>query len=68
LLHLHLQKLEEAGGHQPAGAVGRRQGAEFFEAAPFAIDLTPAMIAEAIKTLTNNPENRGVLCLNRFTC
>ena len=28
----------------------------FFDVAPFAIDLSPAMISTAVATLTNNPE------------
>jgi DNA-binding transcriptional ArsR family regulator len=57
LLHLHLQKLEEAGlvtSQLELSADGK--ALNYFEAAPFAIDLTPAMIAEAVQTLTTNPE------------
>jgi DNA-binding transcriptional ArsR family regulator len=57
LLHLHLQKLEEAGlvaSQLELSADGK--ALNYFDTAPFAIDLTPALIAEAVKTLTNNPE------------
>ena len=57
LLHLHLQKLEEAGlvtSQLELSDDGK--ALNYFEAAPFAIDLTPASIAEAVKTLTNSPE------------
>jgi DNA-binding transcriptional ArsR family regulator len=57
LLHLHLQKLEEAGlviSQMELSEDGK--ALNFFEAAPFAIDLTPAAIADAVKTLTTNPE------------
>jgi DNA-binding transcriptional ArsR family regulator len=57
LLHLHLQKLEEAGlvnSQLELSADGK--ALNFFEAAAFAIDLTPAMIAEAVHTMTTNPE------------
>jgi DNA-binding transcriptional ArsR family regulator len=53
LLHLHLQKLEEAGlvtsQHElsPDG-----KALNYFEVTRFAIDLTPAAIAEAAKSLT----------------
>jgi len=57
LLHLHLQKLEDAGlvtSQLELSDDGK--ALNYFEAAPFAIDLTPASIAEAVKTLTNSPE------------
>ena len=57
LLHLHLQKLEEAGlvtSQMELSEDGK--ALNFFEAAPFAIHLTPATIAEAAPTLSNNPE------------
>lgn len=57
LLHLHLQKLEEAGlvtSQLELSADGK--ALNYFETAPFAIDLTPAMIAQAVATLTNHPE------------
>ncbi|WP_432378377.1 ArsR/SmtB family transcription factor [Duganella sp. P38] len=57
LLHLHLQKLEDAGlvtSQLELSADGK--ALNYFEAAPFAIDLTPALIAAAVATLTHNPE------------
>ena len=57
LLHLHLQKLEEAGlvtSQMELSEDGK--ALNFFEAAPFDIHLTPAKIAEAAPTLSNNPE------------
>lgn len=57
LLHLHLQKLEDAGLVTSQLELSEDGKAlNFFEAAPFTMDLTPAAIAEAVKTLTNNPE------------
>lgn len=56
LLHLHLQKLEDAGlvisklELSPEG-----KALNFFEVAPFAIELTPQAIAEAASTLSTNP-------------
>jgi len=53
LLHLHLAKLEEAGlvtsklELSPDG-----KALNFFDVSPFALELTPAAIAEAAKTLT----------------
>jgi predicted transcriptional regulator len=52
LLHLHLQKLEQAGlvtstlELSPDG-----KALNFFEVAPFAVELTPEAITEAAKTL-----------------
>lgn len=57
LLHLHLQKLQEAGlvtSQMELSDDGK--ALNFFEVAPFAIDLTPALIAQAASTLTNNPD------------
>lgn len=57
LLHLHLQKLEDAGlvtSQLELSADGK--ALNYFEASPFAIELTPAAIAEAVNTLTTNPE------------
>ena len=57
LLHLHLQKLQEAGlVSSQLELSDDGKALNFFEAAPFTIDLTPAMIAEAVATLTNHPE------------
>lgn len=57
LLHLHLQKLEEA------GLVASRlelshdgKALNYFEVSDFGLELTPAAIAEAAKTLTNKSE------------
>jgi predicted transcriptional regulator len=57
LLHLHLQKLEEAGlvasqlELSPDG-----KALNYFEVTHFALDLTPATIAEAAKSLPTHPE------------
>lgn len=56
LLHLHLQKLEAAGlvtSQMELSSDGK--ALNFFDAAPFAIALSPAMIHEAVATLTNQP-------------
>ena len=53
LLHLHLQKLAEAGlvaGKLELSADGK--ALNYFEVADFAIELTPAAIVAAAKTLT----------------
>jgi predicted transcriptional regulator len=53
LLHLHLQKLEEAGlvtSRLELSADGK--ALNFFEAAPFAIELTPSALVEAAASLT----------------
>ena len=52
LLHLHLQKLEEAGlvtSKLELSTDGK--ALNFFEVAPFAIELTPAAIAKAAASL-----------------
>lgn len=57
LLHLHLQKLEEAGlvtSRLELSADGK--ALNYFEVAPFALELTPVAIAEAAKTLPTRPE------------
>lgn len=57
LLHLHLQKLEEAGvvtSRLELSADGK--ALNYFEVVDFGIDLTPAAIVEAAKTLTYPPE------------
>ncbi len=57
LLHLHLQKLEAAGlvtsrlELSPDG-----KALNFFETAPFAVALTPAAIADAVRSLSQNIE------------
>lgn len=57
LLHLHLQKLEDAGLVKSQLELSDDGKAlNFFDVAPFAIDLSPAMISTAVATLTNNPE------------
>jgi len=58
LLHLHLQKLEEAGlvtSQLELSADGK--ALNYFEVANFALDLTPAAIAEATRSLTTKPES-----------
>jgi DNA-binding transcriptional ArsR family regulator len=53
LLHLHLQKLEEAGlvtSRLELSADGK--ALNYFEVAPFGVELNPATIAEAARTLT----------------
>ncbi len=53
LLHLHLQKLQEAGLVTSKLELSNDGKAlNYFEVAEFAIDLTPAAIVEAAKTLT----------------
>jgi DNA-binding transcriptional ArsR family regulator len=57
LLHLHLQKLEEAGlvvSQLELSADGK--ALNYFDVVDFDLDLTPAAIAEAAKSLTAKPE------------
>lgn len=57
LLHLHLQKLEDAGlvtGKLELSRDGK--ALNYFEVTDFAIDLTPAAIAAAANSLTTKPE------------
>ena len=57
LLHLHLQKLEDAGlvtSKLELSTDGK--ALNFFEVTEFAFHLTPAAIAAAAKTLTAKPE------------
>ncbi|HEX5183512.1 MAG TPA: helix-turn-helix domain-containing protein [Allosphingosinicella sp.] len=57
LLHLHLQKLEEAGlvtGKLELSQDGK--ALNYFEVTPFAFDLTPAAVADAARTLTAKSE------------
>ena len=57
LLHLHLQKLEEAGlvkSRLEFSADGK--ALNYFEVVDFALDLTPAAIAAAAPTLTPKPD------------
>ena len=57
LLHLHLQKLEEAGlvtSQLELSADGK--ALNFFEVVDFGLALTPAAIAEAARSLTTKSE------------
>nr|WP_229423593.1 helix-turn-helix domain-containing protein [Massilia frigida] len=57
LLHLHLQKLEQAGLVTSRLELSHDGKAlNYFEAAAFAVALTPEAIAEAVKSLTTNLE------------
>ena len=57
LLHLHLQKLEEAGLVTSQLELSRDGKAlNYFEVTPFAIELSPAAIAEAAPSLTIKSE------------
>jgi predicted transcriptional regulator len=52
LLHLHLQKLEDAGlvsSKLELSSDGK--ALNYFEVTPFAIDITPAIITKAVATL-----------------
>lgn len=58
LLHLHLQRLEEAGlvsSKLELSADGK--ALKYFEVNDFAIALTPAAIAAAASSLTSKPES-----------
>jgi len=58
LLHLHLQKLEEAGlvtSRLELSADGK--ALNYFEVAPFEIALTPSSIAKAVETLSVVPSS-----------
>ena len=53
LVHMHLQRLEAAGlvtGRLELSDDGKAM--KFFEVTPFAIELTPAYVVEAVKTLS----------------
>ncbi|GJJ04171.1 MULTISPECIES: winged helix-turn-helix domain-containing protein [unclassified Duganella] len=57
LLHLHLQKLEDAGlvaSVMELSADGK--ALNYFDVTNFDFELTPAAIAEAAKSLSTNPE------------
>ncbi|HZM78289.1 MAG TPA: winged helix-turn-helix domain-containing protein [Candidatus Limnocylindrales bacterium] len=57
LLHMHLRRLEAAGlvlGTLELSKDGKAM--KYFEAAPFAIELTPTSVREAVKTLTATEE------------
>jgi DNA-binding transcriptional ArsR family regulator len=57
LLHLHLQKLEDAGLVTSKLELSQDGKAlNYFEVTEFAFHLTPAAVAEAAKTLTAKPE------------
>ncbi len=57
LLHLHLQKLEEAGLVTSQLELSHDGKAlNYFEVTPFAVHLTPAAIAAAASTLTAKPD------------
>lgn len=57
LLHLHLQKLEQAGLVTSRLELSHDGKAlNYFEAASFAVALTPETIAEAVKSLSTQPE------------
>jgi len=57
LLHLHLQKLEEAGLVVSQLELSRDGKAlNYFEVSDFGFDLTPAAVTEAVKSLTTKPE------------
>jgi DNA-binding transcriptional ArsR family regulator len=57
LLHLHLQKLEDAGLVASRLELSRDGKAlNYFEVTDFAVDLTPAAIVEAAKSLTTRSE------------
>jgi predicted transcriptional regulator len=57
LLHMHLQRLEAAGliiGHLELSDDGKAM--KYYEVAPFALHLTPEVVADAIRSLTtDNP-------------
>lgn len=58
LLHLHLQKLEDAGlvvSQLELSADGK--ALNYFEVPDFSVELTPALIAEAAQSLSTNPES-----------
>ncbi|MBV8465369.1 MAG: winged helix-turn-helix transcriptional regulator [Burkholderiales bacterium] len=57
LLHLHLQKLEDAGLVKSQLELSHDGKAlNYFEVVDFAIELTPAAIAQAVQSLTPNQE------------
>ncbi len=57
LLHLHLQKLQDAGLVTSRLELSQDGKAlNYFEVAEFAFHLTPAAVADAAKTLTAKPE------------
>ncbi len=57
LLHLHLQKLENAGLVTSKLELSHDGKAlNYFDVSNFALELTPQAIAEVAKSLTSNPE------------
>jgi len=59
LVHMHLQRLEAAGlvtGSLELSEDGK--ALKFFEVTPFALELTPEVIAAAAQTLTDTKEER----------
>ncbi|WP_254452083.1 ArsR/SmtB family transcription factor [Duganella vulcania] len=57
LLHLHLQKLEDAGLVTSQMELSQDGKAlNYFDVSNFDFELTPALIAEAVKSLSTNPE------------
>ncbi len=57
LLHLHLQKLEAAGLVTSKLELSQDGKAlNYFDVSDFAFQLTPSVIAEAARTLTEKPE------------
>ena len=57
LLHLHLQKLEDAGLVTSQLELSRDGKAlNYFQVSPFAVDLTPTTIARAAQSLTAKVE------------
>jgi DNA-binding transcriptional ArsR family regulator len=57
LLHLHLQKLEDAGLVTSQLELSQDGKAlNYFDVTDFAFHLTPAAVADAVKTLTAKPE------------
>src|SRR5579862_5063821 len=58
LLHLHLQKLQDAGLVTSKLELSQDGKAlNYFEVTEFAIHLTPAAVADAAQTLTTKPES-----------
>ncbi|MBV1777247.1 winged helix-turn-helix domain-containing protein [Burkholderiaceae bacterium DAT-1] len=66
LLHLHLQKLEDAGlvfSQMELSADGK--ALNFFDVTQFGFMLTPQAIAEAAQTLSTNQDEYEGICLSR---
>ena len=60
LTHMHLQRLEAAGlvaGRLELSENGKAM--KFFDVTPFAIELTPSLIAEAAQTLTYQEKEKA---------